>query len=176
MGHLQPTEVLNRQRRVGKRKPDQAGEAVVAVVVVQAFAAARFPRGHGPMRNARAGASGWSRQPAALLPADKRAEGAMEHEQAGAVESPGSLLSNRSVPGLHGLHGLCARFARFMPGLHGLFSGCKRRGTPTRRKRVEQERPLLWTDSCSLLLPCPLVLPPSQHPNKRGPMAPPLGD
>ena len=111
MGPLHPTEVLNRRRRVGKRKPDQAGEAVV---VVQAFAAARFPRGHGPMRNARAGASGWSRQPAALLPANTRAEGAMEPEQAGAVEFPDSLLSNRSVPGLHGLHGLCARFARFI--------------------------------------------------------------
>ena len=34
----------------------------------------------------------------------------MEPEQAGAVESPDSLLSNRSVRGLHGLHGLCARF------------------------------------------------------------------
>lgn len=114
MGPLHPAEVLNRRRRVGKRKPDQAGEAVVAVVVVQAFAAARFPRGHGPMRNARAGASGWSRQAAALFPADKRAEGAMEPDQAGAVESTGSLLSNRSAPGLHGLHGLCARFARFI--------------------------------------------------------------
>lgn len=92
MGPLHPTEVLNRRRRVGKRKTDQAGEAVV---VVQAFAAARFPRGHGPMRNARAGASGWNKQAAALLPADKRAEGAMEPEQAGAVESPGSLLSHR---------------------------------------------------------------------------------
>ena len=95
MGPLHPAEVLNRRRRVGKRKPDQAGEAVVAVDVVQAFAAARFPRGHGPMRNARAGASGWSRQAAALLPADKRAEGAMEPDQAGAVESPGSLLPHR---------------------------------------------------------------------------------
>ena len=96
----------------------------------------------------------------------------MEPEQAGAVESPDSLLSNRSVPGLHGLHGLCARFARFMPGLHGLCSGRKRRGTPTRRKRVEQERPLLWSAFSSLLLPGSLALPPSQHPNKRGPMAP----
>ena len=110
MGPLHPTEVLNRQRRAGKRKTDQAGGAVVAVVVVQAFAAARFPRGHGPMRNARAGASGWSRKPAALLPADKRARGAMEPEQAGAVESPGSLLSNRSVPGF-------ARLARFIQRL-----------------------------------------------------------
>ena len=88
----------------------------------------------------------------------------MEPEQAGAVESPGSLLSNRSVRGLH--------------GLHGLFSGCKRRGTPTRRERVEQESPLLWSAFSSLLLPChlpPLPLPPSQHPNKRGPMAPLMG-
>ena len=92
MAPLHPAEVLNRRRRVGKRKTDQAGEAVV---VVQAFAAARFPRGHGPMRNARAGARGWSRQPAALLPADKRAEGAMEPDQAGAVESPDSLLLHR---------------------------------------------------------------------------------
>ena len=107
MGPLQPAEVLNRRRRLSKRKTDQAGEAVV---VVQAFAAARFPRGHGPMRNARAGASGWSRKPAALLPADKRARGAMEPEQAGAVESPGSLLSNKSVPGF-------ARLARFIQRL-----------------------------------------------------------
>ena len=78
----------------------------------------------------------------------------MEPDQAGAVESPGSLLPHRSVPGL--------------PGLHGLFSGRKRRKTPTRRERVEQESPLLWPVSCSLLLPVPLVLPPSQHPNKRG--------
>lgn len=153
MAPLHPAEVLNGRRRVGKRKTDQAGEAVV---VVQAFAAARFPRGHGPMRNARAGASGWSRQAAALLPADKPAEGAMEPEQAGAVESPDSLLSNRSVRGLH--------------GLHGLFSGCKRRGTPTRRKRVEQERPLLLSLSP---LPYPLVLPPSQHPNRKGADGPP---
>ena len=100
----------------------------------------------------------------------------MEPEQAGAVESPGALLSNRSVRGLHGLHGLCARFAwfaRFMHGLHGLFSGCKRRGTPTRRKRVEQERPLLLSLSP---LPYPLVLPPSQHPNRKGADGPPLGD
>ena len=26
---------------------------------------------------------------------------------------------------------------------------------PTRRERVEQEGPLLWSVSCSLLLPCP---------------------
>ena len=95
MGPLQPAEVLNRGRQLGKRKTDQTGEAVVALVDAQAFAAARFPRGYGPMRNARAGASGWSRQPAALLPADKRAEGAMEPEQAGAVESPDSLLPHR---------------------------------------------------------------------------------
>ena len=69
----------------------------------------------------------------------------MEPEQAGAVESPGSLLSNRSVRGLH--------------GLHGLFSGCKRRGTPTRRKRVEQERPLLLS-----LSPLPLPLSPATKP------------
>ena len=50
----------------------------------------------------------------------------MEPEQAGAVESPGSMLSHRSVH-----------------GLHGLFSGRKRRATPTRRERVEQEKPLL---------------------------------
>jgi hypothetical protein len=60
----------------------------------------------------------------------------MEPEKAGAVESPGSLLSHPSVH-----------------GLHGLFSGRKRRGTPTRREWVEQERPLLWSVSCSLLLP-----------------------
>ena len=65
----------------------------------------------------------------------------MEPEQAGAVESPGSLLSNRSVRGLH--------------GLHGLFSGCKRRGTPTRRKRVEQERPLLLSLACFPPSPSP---------------------
>jgi len=64
----------------------------------------------------------------------------MESDQAGAVESPGSLLSHRSVPGLH--------------VLHGLFSGRKRRGTPTRRERVEQARPLLLSNSGSLLLPC----------------------
>ena len=58
----------------------------------------------------------------------------MEPEQAGAVESPDSLLSNRSVPGLH--------------GLHGLFSGRKRRATPTRRERVEQESPLLLSLAC----------------------------
>lgn len=56
----------------------------------------------------------------------------MEPEQAGAVESTGSLLSNRSVP-----------------GLHGLFSGCKRRITLTGRERVEQERPLLLSLACS---------------------------
>ena len=78
----------------------------------------------------------------------------MEPEQAGAVESPDSLLSNRSVPGL--------------PGLHGLFSGRKRRITPTRRERVEQESPLLWTVSRSLLLPYPLVLPPASTPIKGG--------
>ena len=64
----------------------------------------------------------------------------MEPDKAGAVESPDSLLSNSSVPGL--------------PGLHGLFSGRKRRVTPTRRERVEQARPLLLSNSCSLLLPC----------------------
>ena len=69
----------------------------------------------------------------------------MEPEQAGAVESPGSLLSNRSVRGLR--------------GLHGLFSGCKRRGTPTRRKRVEQERPLLLS-----LSPLSLPLSPATRP------------
>jgi len=61
----------------------------------------------------------------------------MEPEQAGAVESPGALLSHR----------LSARF------VHGLFSGRKSRVTPTRRERVEQESPLLWTASRSLLLP-----------------------
>ena len=66
------------------------------------------------------------------------------------MESPDSLLSHRSVH-----------------GLHGLFSGRKRRVIPTRRERVEQASPLLLS-----LPPCPLVLPPSQHPNKRGPMAP----
>jgi len=86
----------------------------------------------------------------------------MEPEQAGEVESPGSMLSHRSVH-----------------GLHGLFSGRKRRVTPTRRERVEQERPLLWSVSRSLLLPCHLPPCPSaisQHPNKRGPMAPHWGD
>jgi hypothetical protein len=92
------------------------------------------------MRNARAGASGWSRQPAALLPADKRAERAMEPDQAGAVESPGALLSHR-----------------YVPGLNGLFSGRRRGGTPTRRERVEQESPLLWPVSRSLLLRCHLA-------------------
>jgi len=58
----------------------------------------------------------------------------MEPDKAGAVESPGSLLSHRSV--------------------HSLFSGRKRRVTPTRRERVEQARPLLLSNSCSLLLPC----------------------
>ena len=168
MGPLQPTEVLNRRRRVGKRKTDQAGEAVVAVVVVQAFAAARFPRGHGPMRNARAGASGWSRQPAALLPADKRAEGAMEPEQAGAVESPSALLSNRSVRGLHGLHGLCARFARFI----------QRPQTPRNPDQAGAGGASKAAALVCFLLsfaPLPLPLPPSQHPNKRGPMAPLMG-
>jgi hypothetical protein len=78
----------------------------------------------------------------------------MELEQAGAVESPGSLLSQRSVP-----------------GLHGLCSGRRRRGTPTRREWVEQETPLLLSLSHSSYTP----LPPSQHPNKRGPMAPQWG-
>ena len=78
----------------------------------------------------------------------------MEPEQAGAVESPGSLLPHRSAPGL--------------PGLHGFFSGDKRRGTPTRRERVEQESPLLWPVFCSLLFPCPLALPPSSA-NKPAP-------
>ena len=63
----------------------------------------------------------------------------MEPEQAGAVESPDSLLSHRSVPVLH--------------GLHGLFSGRKRRVTPTRRERVEQESPLLLSLACFLPSP-----------------------
>jgi hypothetical protein len=62
----------------------------------------------------------------------------MEPEQAGAVESPGSLLSNGSVR-----------------GLHGLFSGRKRRVTPTRRERVEQESPLLLSLTCFLPSPYP---------------------
>ena len=78
----------------------------------------------------------------------------MEPDQAGAVESPGSLLPHRSVPGL--------------PGLHGFFSGDKRRATPTRRERVEQESTLLWTVSRSLLLPYPLVLPPASTPIEGG--------
>jgi hypothetical protein len=41
-----------------------------------------------------------------------------------------------------------------MPGLHGLFSGRKRRVTPTRRERVEQESPLLLSLSRSPLYPC----------------------
>jgi len=63
----------------------------------------------------------------------------MEPEQAGAVESPDSLLPQREVHGLH--------------GLHGLFSGRKRRATPTRRERVEQARPLLLSLSRSPLTP-----------------------
>ena len=55
-----------------------------------------------------------------------------------------------------------------------LTSEQKGQWNPTRRERMEQERPLLWSVSCSLLLPCPLALTPSQHPDKRGPMAPPL--
>ena len=76
----------------------------------------------------------------------------MEPDQAGAVESHCSLLSHRSV--------------------HGLFIGRKRRITPTRRERVEQASPLLWSVTCSLLLSIHLPLPPSQHPSERGPMAP----
>jgi len=83
----------------------------------------------------------------------------MEPEQAGAVESPGALLSNRSVPGLH--------------GLHGLFSGRKSRVTPTRRERVEQERPLFLSLACFLPSPYPPATKPA--PNKRGPMAPHWG-
>lgn len=82
----------------------------------------------------------------------------MEPDQAGAVESPDSLLFHRSVPGLH--------------GLHGLFSGRKRCVTPTRRERVEQARPLLWSVSCSLLLtrpPCHQA----STPIKRGAYGPP---
>ena len=99
----------------------------------------------------------------------------MEPEQTGAVESPGSLLSHPSVPGLHGLHGLCARFARiarFVNGLHGLCSGRKRRVTPTRRERVEQESPLLLSLSRSPLYPCHQA----STPIKGGLCPPPLGD
>jgi len=94
----------------------------------------------------------------------------MEPEQAGAVESPGALLSHRA--GKRPVCMVCARFARFMHGLHGLFSGRKRRVTPTRRERVEQESPLLLFLACFPPSPWPLVRRPSQHPNKRGPMAP----
>ncbi len=95
MGPLHPAEVLNRRRRVGKRKTDQAVEAVVARL--QDFAAARFPRGHGPMRNARAGASGWSRQAGLLLTFQLTSvqKGQWNPTQAGAVESPDSLLPHR---------------------------------------------------------------------------------
>ena len=88
----------------------------------------------------------------------------MEPDQAGAVESPGALLSNRSVPGLH--------------GLHGLFSGRKSRVTPTRRERVEQESPLLWTVSRSLLLPFHLSPIPATKPapQLKGAYGPPTGD
>lgn len=51
--------------------------------------------------------------------------------------------------------------------------GCKRRGTPTRRKRVEQERPLLLS-----LSPLPFPLSPCHQastPIERGPMAPLMG-
>jgi hypothetical protein len=63
----------------------------------------------------------------------------MESEQAGEVEPPGSLLFHRSVHGLH--------------VLHGLFSGRRRRVTPTRRERVEQESPLLLSLACFLPSP-----------------------
>jgi len=65
----------------------------------------------------------------------------MEPEQAGAVESPGALLSHRLS-------------ARFVHGLHGLFSGRKRRATPTRREWVEQASPLLLSLSRYPLYPC----------------------
>lgn len=52
-----------------------------------------------------------------------------------------------------GLSVVCTACTVYVHGLHGLFSGRKRRATPTRRERVEQERPLLWPVSCSLLLP-----------------------
>ena len=48
---------------------------------------------------------------------------------------------------------VCTACTVYVHGLHGLFSGRKRRATPTRRERVEQARPLLWSVSCSLLLP-----------------------
>ena len=76
----------------------------------------------------------------------------MEPEQAGAVESPGSLLSHRA--GNRPVCTVYARFAWFMHGLHGLFSARKRRVTPTRRERVEQESPLLLSLSRSPLYPC----------------------
>ena len=89
----------------------------------------------------------------------------MEPEQAGAVESPDSLLSNRSVPGLHGLHGLCARFARFI----------QRPQTPRNPDQAgaggaSKAAALV----CFLLSFAPLPASPatSQHPNRRGPMAP----
>lgn len=66
----------------------------------------------------------------------------MEPEQAGAVESPGALLSHRLS-------------ARFVHGLHGLCRGRRRRVTPTRRERVEQESPLLLSLACFPPSPCP---------------------
>ena len=63
---------------------------------------------------------------------------------------------------------VCTACTVYVHGLHGLFSGRKRRATPTRRERVEQARPLLWTVSRSLLLPYPLVLPPASTPIEGG--------
>jgi hypothetical protein len=163
MGHLQPTEVLNRQRRVGKRKPDQAGEAVVAVVVVQAFAAARFPRGHGPMRNARAGASGWSR-PAGPLLWFQLTSGQKGQWNPTRRERWNPLA--RCCP--IGLCPVCARLARFI----------QRPQTPRNPDQAGAGGASKAAALVCFLLsfaPLPLPLPPSQHPNKRGPMAPLMG-
>ena len=68
----------------------------------------------------------------------------------------------------------CTACTAYVHGLHGLFIGRKRRITPTRRERVEQESPLLVSLAC--FLPAPYLLPPSQHPSGGGADAPPLGD
>ena len=68
----------------------------------------------------------------------------MEPDQAGAVESPGSLFPHRLCPACPD----CPDCTVYVHGLHGLFSGRKRRATPTRRERVEQARPLLLSLAC----------------------------
>ena len=59
-------------RRTWSEQP--YGEEEITLLEEEVLAA-RFASRHEPSRNARAGASGWSRQTAALLPAGKRAEG-----------------------------------------------------------------------------------------------------